>query len=398
MRDLIILGATGSIGRAALDVVRSLRMAGTAIRVAGLSARENAALLAEQAREFHPSAVAVGSAGAAQAFREAASGWQGKVLAGPDAPAELAGETTAGLVLVAVEGVAGLAPVLAALRSGKDVALATKEALVAGGELITSAASEHGRRILPVDSEHSAIFQCLAGHTPGDVARVWITASGGPFRTWSREQMAAVTPAQALRHPTWKMGKKVTVDAATLMNKGLEIIEAHWLFGIPADRIEVVIHPQSLVHSLVEFVDGSTLAHLGPTDMRLPIQYALTYPERRPAPLPPLDVRTLGTLEFGPPDPGRFPCLAHAREALTRGGTAPAALNAADEVAVRLFLDGRIGFTEIASLVARVLSVHRPHPATSLEAVVAADAEARARAWSYGRSDGERVTHASGGI
>ncbi len=397
-RDLIILGATGSIGRAALDVVRSLRQSGMEMRVVGLSGRQNAALLAEQVREFRPQAVAVGSPAAAQALRDAASGWRGAVLAGPDAPAELAGATAADLVLVAVEGVAGLPPALAALDSGKDVALATKEALVAGGELITRAASRAGRRVLPVDSEHSAIFQCLAGHPPEEVARLWITASGGPFRGWSPEEMARVTPAQALRHPTWKMGKKVTVDSATLMNKGLEVIEAHWLFGVPGDRIEIVIHPQSLVHSLVEFVDGSVLAQLAPTDMRLPIQYALTYPERRRGPLAPLDVRALGTLEFAPPDLDRFPCLAHARDALRRGGTAPAVLNAADEAAVRLFLDGRIGFAEIASLVGRALAQHRPGSAASLEAVLAADEETRARIRAAVRPAGEGVTHASGGI
>lgn len=389
--DLIILGATGSIGRAALDVVRQLRNAGTEIRIVGLSARANAGLLAEQVREFRPRAVAVGSPGAAQAFRDAASPWRGTVLAGPDAVVELAGSTEADLVLVAVDGVAGLPPALAALESGKSVALATKEALVAGGELITAAASRAGRRILPVDSEHSAIFQCLAGRAPDDVARLWITASGGPFRRWSSEQMAMVTPDEALRHPTWKMGKKVTVDSSTLMNKGLEIIEAHWLFGIPGDRIEIVIHPQSLVHSLVEFVDRSILAQLGPTDMRLPIQYALTYPQRRPAPLEPLDVRRLGTLEFEPPDLARFPCLGHAREALRRGGTAPAVLNAADEVAVRLFLDGRIGFVEIAQLVGRTLARHRPRPAASLEAVMAADAEAREQVRAAVRRSGARA-------
>ncbi len=386
MRRLVLLGSTGSIGRAALDVVRSLSEAGETLQVVGLSAQRNISLLAEQVRQFRPAAVAVASPGAGDALRAAAPGWCGDVLAGQDALAALAAGAAADLVLVAVEGIAGLRPTLAALEASKDVALATKEALVAGGALITAAASHTGRRLLPVDSEHSAIFQCLAGHAPGDVARLWLTASGGPFRRLSREEMAAVSPAQALRHPTWKMGKKVTVDSATLMNKGLEIIEAHWLFGVPPERIEVVIHPQSLLHSCVEFVDGSILAQLGPRDMRLPIQYALTYPQRRSAASQPLDLRTMGTLEFEPPDPVRFPCLVHAREALARGGTAPAALNAADEVAARLFLDGRIGFAEIASLVGRVLEHHRPQPATSVEAVLAADREARAQAEAYAAS------------
>jgi len=301
------------------------------------------------------------------------------VLIGPEGLAALAGGTPADLVLVGVVGVAGLEPTLAALSAGKDVALATKEVLVAGGALVTSAATLRGRRILPVDSEHSAIFQCLAGQDAGAVARLWLTASGGPFLRLDREAMEAVTPADALRHPTWQMGPKVTVDSATLMNKGLEVIEAHWFFGVPASRIEVVIHPQSLVHSLVEFVDGSLLAQLGAPDMHLPVQYALRYPRRLPATGTRLDLRTLGTLGFEPPDPLRFPCLGYAREALEMGGTAPAALNAANEVSVRQFLEGRIRFPEIARNVRRVLDRHTPAPATSVVAVLAADREARAQ-------------------
>jgi len=338
-RRLAILGSTGSIGRAALDVVRSLRASGEAFEVVGLAAHRNIELLAAQVREFRPAAVAVAASrdAAAEALGAGAPGWHGEVLAGADGLAALAAGTGAELVLVAVSGVAGLRPTLAALDAGADVALATKEALVAGGPLIMEAAARSGRRLVPVDSEHSAIFQCLAGQSQAEVRRLWLTASGGPFRRRSPEELDAVTPQEALRHPTWSMGRKVTVDSATLMNKGLEIIEAHWLFGVPAERIEVVIHPQSLVHSCVEFVDGSVLAQIGPRDMRLPIQYALTYPRRQPAPPRPLDLRALGALEFEPPDPRRFPCLVHAREALARGGTAPAVLNAADEVAVRLF-------------------------------------------------------------
>lgn len=381
-RRIVLLGSTGSIGRAALDVVRSLRDAGEPLEVVGLSAHRRVPLLAEQAQEFRPAAVAVAAPDVEPGeVRAAVTEWRGEVLVGPDGLDALASGYGADLVLVAVEGVAGLRPTLAALRAGADVALATKEVLVAGGPLVTETAARAGRRLLPVDSEHSAIFQCLAGRTQDEVARIWLTASGGPFRRLSGEDMAAVTPEDALRHPTWEMGPKVTVDSATLMNKGLEIIEAHWLFGVAPDRIEVVVHPQSLVHSCVELVDGSVLAHIGPRDMRLPIQYALTYPRRRPAgAVAPLDLRTLGTLEFEPPDPARFPCLSYARQALARGGTAPAALNAADEVAVHLFLEGRITFPEIAGLVRRVLDTHRPQPAVSLEAVLDADREARAAA------------------
>jgi 1-deoxy-D-xylulose-5-phosphate reductoisomerase len=294
--------------------------------------------------------------------------------------ADLAAGTTADLVLVGVVGAAGLAPTLAALSRGKDIALATKEVLVAGGALVTAAASRAGRRILPVDSEHSAIFQCLAGQPPEALARLWLTASGGPFLRLDAAALDSVTPADALRHPTWKMGPKVTIDSATLMNKGLEVIEAHWLFTVPPDRIEVVIHPQSVVHSLVEFVDGSLLGQLGAPDMHLPIQYALTFPRRLPGTGARLDLLSAGTLAFEAPDPVRFPCLGYARTALEMGGTAPAALNAANEVSVQLFLDGRLRFPEIARNVRRVLDRHAPRPATSLDAIQDADREARAHA------------------
>jgi 1-deoxy-D-xylulose-5-phosphate reductoisomerase len=378
-RRVVLLGSTGSIGRSALDVVRSLHRAGEALEIVGLSAHWNVPLLAAQVREFRPAAVAVTAPDVEpDAVRAAAADWRGDVQVGLGGLDALAAGYDADLVLVAVEGVAGLRPTLAALAAGADVALATKEVLVAGGGLVTEAAARSGRRLLPVDSEHSAIFQCLAGRAQDEVARIWLTASGGPFRHLSPGEMAAVTPEAAMRHPTWQMGRKVTVDSATLMNKGLEVIEAHWLFGVAPERIEVVVHPQSLVHSCVELVDGSVLAQIGPRDMRLPIQYALTYPRRLSAALTaPLDLRTLGALEFEPPDPARFPCLAYAREALVRGGTTPAALNAADEVAVHLFLEKRITFPEIASLVRRVLDTHRSRPAASLDAILDADREAR---------------------
>ena len=376
-RRIIILGSTGSIGRTALDVAR--RLTGE-IAVAGLSAWTNLALLADQVREVRPEAVAVGSQDGARRLRALVPDWRGDVLIGPDGVTSLAAETTAEIVLVGIVGVAGLAPTLAALSSGKDAALATKEVLVAGGALVKATASRAGRQILPVDSEHSAIFQCLAGQTPQAVARLWLTASGGPFLRLDPAALEAVTPADALRHPIWKMGPKVTVDSATLMNKGLEVIEAHWLFGVPTDRIEVVIHPQSIVHSLVEFVDGSFLAQLGTPDMHLPVQYALTYPRRLETTGTRLDLRTLGSLGFEAPDPVRFPSLGHARTAAEMGGTAPAVLNAANEVCVQLFLEGRMRLPDIARNVRRVLDRHTPHPATSLDAILAADHEARIQA------------------
>ena len=377
MRRIALLGSTGSIGRATLDVVTRLRGAGVEIEVAALAARRDVAALAAQIRAFRPAAVGLQRGEDADALRAAVPGWDGDVLTGPEGLERLAASGV-DLVVVAVEGVAGLPPTLAALGAGADVALATKEALVAGGALVVEAAARAGRRLVPVDSEHSAIFQCLDGRPPAEVARLWLTASGGPFRRTPADAMAAVTPEDALRHPTWQMGPKVTVDSATLMNKGLEIIEAHWLFGVAADRIDVVIHPQSIVHSCVELVDGSILAQLGPADMRLPIQAALTYPRRVPHAIARLDLRALGALEFEAPDDARFPCLGLAREALRRGGTAPAALNAANEAAVRLFLDGRLRFTDIAPAVRRALDGHVTRPVASLADVVAADREARA--------------------
>ncbi|HKV46405.1 MAG TPA: 1-deoxy-D-xylulose-5-phosphate reductoisomerase [bacterium] len=378
-RRLAILGSTGSVGCTALDVVRHLRGGAGGLDVVALAANRNIPRLIEQVAEHRPEAVVVGTAEGAARFRGGVPGWRGEVLVGPEGLAALAAQTSADLVLVAVVGVAGLSPTLAALGAGKEVALATKEALVAGGPLVMAAARSRAR-VLPVDSEHSAIFQCLDRGGRGGVVRLWLTASGGPFLRLPGEALETVGPAEALRHPTWTMGRKVTIDSATLMNKGLEIIEAHWLFGIAPGAIEVVIHPQSTIHGLVEFADGSLLAQLGPTDMRLPVQYALTYPVRYPSPLSRFDLRTLGTLNFEAPDLVRFPCLDLARQALALGGTAPAALNAANEVAVGLFLDRRIRFPDIARLVRRVLDGHRPVAVTSLDVVLGADREARARA------------------
>jgi len=290
---------------------------------------------------------------------------------------EVATDPAAELVVSALVGAVGLAPTHAAITAGRDVALANKETLVVAGEQIVSGAAASGSRILPVDSEHNALHQCLRGEKLAEVRRLWLTASGGPFRGHSAEALAAVTPAEALRHPTWSMGPKITVDSATLMNKGLEVIEARWLFGLGGERIRVVVHPQSVVHSMVEFVDGSFKAQLGITDMRHPIQYALTWPERWEATLPPFDPVEAGPLEFMPPDEQRFPCLGLAYRALEAGGAASAVLNAANEVASQAFLEGRAGFCDIPAIIAASLDRHAADPATSLADLVEADRRAR---------------------
>ncbi len=348
--------------------------------------RRNVELLAAQAERWRPEAVAVEDGEAAARLRAVLPATI-KVLEGARGLVELAALPGADLVLVAVVGVAGLAPTLAALRAGKDVALATKEALVAGGALVTAEARRQDAAILPVDSEHSAIFQCLRSIPPEEIGRIILTASGGPFRDRPLEAIYGAAPEEALSHPTWKMGKKITVDSATLMNKGFEVIEARWLFDLPAERIDVVIHPQSLVHGMVELTDGSILAQVAPPDMRLPIQYALTYPGRRPSLMNPLrwDGAAGGvTMSFARPEPGRFPALALAYEALSAGGTMPAVLNAANEVAVQLFLDRRIPFGEIPALLRRTMEAHRPAPSPGLEEILAADRWAREAVTRFG--------------
>ena len=357
MKRILLLGATGSIGASACDVIRTHR---DAFSVAGVAARTN-----------RDRAEALGRA------------FDAPVFVGEDAAVRAVEETDADLVLVATVGLSGLAPTLAALERGRDVALATKEVLVAAGELVTSCARAKGAHLLPVDSEHAAIFQCLQGEAQGRaVDRLVLTASGGPFLDGPSD-LSAVTPAQALNHPRWKMGPKVSVDSATLMNKGFEILEAGWFFGLPPDRIDVVVHPESVVHSLVTFVDGSTLAQLSPPDMRVPIQYAFSWPERLPADRAPLDLVGLGALTFRSPDEARFPCLRLVKEAAAGGGTRPAALSAADEVAVARFLAGDIAFTDIPRLVASVVDAAPEIPCDSAAHVLEADrlARARARAW-----------------
>lgn len=374
VKRLVILGSTGSVGRAALDVVEGLGD----VTVVGLSARADARQLAIQARRWRPRAVALEDEAAAVAIREALPAGTA-LYAGADALQTLAAMPGADLVLVAVVGIAGLRPTLAALNAGHDVALATKEALVAGGSLVIEAARRARAGLVPVDSEHSAIFQCLAGQDRAAIRRLILTASGGPFLRRPLETLRDVTVEEALAHPTWNMGPKVTIDSATLMNKGLEVIEAHWLFAVPPDQIEVVIHPQSLIHSMVEFVDGATMAQISRPDMRGPIQYALTAPHRRIGLVAPMEW-TKQTMTFEQPEPERFPALALAADALRRGGTAPAVLNAANEVAVARFTGRAIRFPEIVGTVGEVLSRHQTRPAGTLDAVLSADAWAREEA------------------
>jgi len=345
--------------------------------VVGLAAGDNAERLAEQAQQFRPAVVALATADAADRFRAACPAFPGTVLAGAEGLVGVATHAAADIVLCASSGTAGLEAVMAAIESGKRIALANKEVLVMAGELVTQAARRRGVSILPVDSEHNAIHQCLHGRAADEVRRLILTASGGPFRDLPLGALEAVRPAAALRHPTWQMGRKITIDSATLMNKGLEVIEAHWLFGIQADSIDVVIHPQSIVHSLVELTDGSVIAQLGVTDMRLPIQYACSYPERWDGLLPRLDLVRAGRLDFSAPDLDRFPCLRLAYRALRDGATYAVALNAANEVAVASFLDGRLGFTAIPAVIERVMNDHTPEPVSSVDTVRRVDAWAR---------------------
>jgi 1-deoxy-D-xylulose-5-phosphate reductoisomerase len=375
VKTITVLGATGSIGRRTLDLVAAFP---DQFRVGGLAARgSDVPLLAEQVRTHRPRAVALLDRAAVDRLAHELASPRPELLAGPEGLASLAADVPADVVVSALVGAAGLVPTLAAIRAGRTIALANKETLVMAGALMTRAAREHGVRLLPVDSEHSALFQCLAGAAPREVRRLVLTASGGPFRGWARPALERVTVEQALRHPTWRMGAKITIDSATLMNKGLEVIEAHWLFGVPFERIDVVVHPQSIVHSMVEFVDRSVLAQLGMPDMGIPILYALTYPDRLPCPAPALDLVELGTLTFEAPDEAAFPCLALARQAGRTGGAAPLVLNAANEVAVAGFLAGRCGFMEVPRLIADALDCHAAAGADDLDACLELDGAVR---------------------
>jgi 1-deoxy-D-xylulose-5-phosphate reductoisomerase len=373
VKRISILGSTGSIGGSTLDVVRAFP---ERFRITALAAGSNIELLQRQVQECGPELVAVKDAEAASELAPALPPGC-ELLHGAEGRMAVATHADTDMVVSALVGALGLEPTHAALAMGRDVALANKEALVVAGAHMTRTAENTGARILPVDSEHNALHQCLRGEDSAEVRRLWLTASGGPFRKHSPDELRRVTPAQALRHPTWKMGPKITIDSATLMNKGLEVIEARWLFGIPAGRIRVVVHPGSVVHSMVEFVDGSFKAQLGITDMRHPIQYALSWPDRWETALPPFDPIAAGSLEFEEPDFDRFPCLGLAFKALEAGGAAPAVLNAANEVAVQAFLEERIPFMFIAELIETVLERDGGEPADSLESLMAADAAAR---------------------
>ena len=375
MKRLILLGATGSVGRRALELVDQFP---GDFRVEGLAARgSNPELVADLCLKHRPRALALADPGAVDAVARLLPRPHPEILRGEAGLAALAGELPADLVLSAIVGGAGLLPTMAAIRAGKTVALANKEPLVMAGALMTAAARARGVAMLPVDSEHSAIFQCLAGHNRADVHRILLTASGGPFREVPREALSRATVEDALQHPTWKMGAKITIDSATLMNKGLEIIEARWLFDVAADRIQVVVHPQSIVHSMVEYVDGAVIAQLGVADMGVPILYALTYPDRRPTPAARLDLTRTGPLTFFEPDVDKFPCLRLARVVLERGGSAPVVLNAANEIAVAAFLGRRIGFTKIAELIERALDGVSYSEPKSVDDCVAIDTETR---------------------
>jgi 1-deoxy-D-xylulose-5-phosphate reductoisomerase len=378
VKRLVLLGATGSIGLRTLELVSSFP---DEFAVAGLAARgSNVELIADLCRKYAPRVVALLEAEARDRLARLLPPPRPALLAGVEGLIAVAGEADADVVVSALVGGVGLLPTMAAIQARRTVALANKETLVMAGALMTAAARRHGVALLPVDSEHSAVFQCLVGHNRGDVHRIVLTASGGPFRELDRARFADITVEDALRHPTWKMGAKITVDSATLMNKGLEVIEARWLFDVAPDRVHVLVHPQSIVHSMVEYVDGSVIAQLGVPDMGVPILYALSYPERRPAPGARLDLTRVGPLTFFEPDVERFPCLRLARQALEQGGAAPVVLNAANEVAVEGFLARRLRFVDIPELIERTLARLGPGPLESIEQCVAIDAQARQRA------------------
>ena len=377
MKRLTIIGSTGSIGQNTLRVVEHLSHR---FQIFALAANSAARQLAEQAAEFHPAVVAIGDAGRVDEFRQRCRELKvsiPEIVTGESGLRKITSAADVDIVVSAAVGAAGIQPTYTAVASGKTVALANKEAMVIAGELLRKTAASTGARIIPVDSEHSALDQCLRSGQRAEVRRLILTASGGPFRDTPHDRFSSITPEEALKHPTWKMGKRITVDSATLMNKGLEVIEARWLFDIPAEKIDIMVHPQSLMHSMVEFVDGSVVGQLGTADMRQPIQYALTYPERLSSPVPPLDWNLVSRLDFMQPDRRKFPCISLAYRAIEAGGTAPAVLNAADEIAVEAFLNRKISFSDIPKLIAGTLEAHKPNKADRLETIIEADTWAR---------------------
>jgi 1-deoxy-D-xylulose-5-phosphate reductoisomerase len=375
-KRVVILGATGSIGESALKVARDIP---ERMEIVGLAAKSNAQKLADAANEVRPESVCLVDETQIDELRRALD-YEPRIWSGESGLLEIACLTNADMVLVAIVGTGGLRPALAAIKAGKDLAVASKEILVMAGEIVMREARDKSVNVLPVDSEHNAIFQCLEGKQATDVRRIILTASGGPFRETPRSDFDSITPEQALKHPTWNMGPKITVDSATLFNKGLEMIEAHWLFGVEMNRVEVVIHPQSIVHSMVEFTDGSTLAQLSYSNMCFPIQYAVTWPDRVPNSLPPLDFSNVSKLEFSTPRYDDFPALNLARRAGEIGGTLPAVMNAANEIAVAAFLDGKMRFPEIWEIVEQVMNQHTPVAHADLDAILGADQWARAQA------------------
>lgn len=377
MKNISILGSTGSIGQSTLSVVEKFP---DRFRVIALAAGNNVETLVKQVRQFKPKIVSVLTASSAENVKKRCPDLDVQVLSGPEGMIQVAAAEEAQITVSAIVGTAGLVPTMAAIRAGKMIALANKEVLVTAGDLVVAECKSRGVKLLPVDSEHSAIFQCLQAGANSDIKRLVLTASGGPFRNFSKKDLAKVTLAQALKHPNWSMGRKITIDSATLMNKGLEVIEARWLFGITPDRISVLVHPQSIVHSMVEYVDGALVAQLGMPDMRGPIAYALSYPERLPDVSPALDLASIGTLTFESPDLDRFPCLGYAFDALEAGGSMPAVLSAANETAVRYFLEEKIEYGDIARVIRKTMDEHTVSSIRTVEDALKADLWARQEA------------------
>jgi 1-deoxy-D-xylulose-5-phosphate reductoisomerase len=377
VKKIAILGSTGSIGTSTLSVVERFPDRFTVVAIAG---GNNGELLESQIRKFKPSLAAIADAKAAESLRKKCSDMPVRIVSGVEGMIEVAAAEDADITVSSIVGTAGLVPTIAAIQAGKDIALANKEVLVTAGELVMAECRRWNVRLFPVDSEHSAIFQCLHSGQRGDVKRLILTASGGPFRNHTRDDLAKVTLQQALKHPNWSMGRKITIDSATLMNKGLEVIEAHWLFGMEPDQIGVLVHPQSIVHSLVEYRDGSVVAQLGMPDMKGPIAYALSYPDRLPDVSPGLDLASIATLTFQEPDRDLFPCLGYAYDAIKAGGSMPAVLSAANEVAVRYFLEERIGFLDIPRVLRSVMEAHTPAAFKTVDEALKADLWARREA------------------